>query len=661
MNNIWTKRDSEYVYHLHDTPRHYISVILGEQHIRFFKNNTTLSSSYFPKGEPIHAISLLSPKETGNAILGISCITNDILKILDENRNELDIEINHSYCPDFPIEKNNIFQIAFLDFVCELEQENSLFANEPAFKSTKEKLHKSTVYKLLTAKLAYHQYVIGSRIPKDSYAYNHCVTQYADLLMSPKLSSIFPPDKVGKGCLFENPEYELQRIMLKNTCIRKSKYNKHRLWVLPLFAKVAALCYFYLDKYWGAKLFPPVIMALSLLIEPVSKKKKRDIYINIRKKIQNFFFQKHSTTVAYYTWTGKILYWFTWMSMAVWSILFVCECLSENSKFGLIYSGIGIIILFVINAGANKNSNSFFPRIIVAVIASWMLIGISDDFVASQINISVSKTITTIIVCLVIVVLVLLKESKEHSPYYLIFSFKECNFKILPILSFSLFMSIFIGIIVQLATFQSLIRTNNVLPSVEFSANFAAMEHHKTHTQLLINNLEAYKSELQHNRIRNEESDVRRCASLDSLGFLISKDSVFFRHKQLLVNITNHATIAKHRIKSIDSLSFHIHNNIVSLNHFSVTYCNTDSLLKIVCQTDSFKFQGNDNLIYEQFFKRDMKENKKDIVCVQIELPCDKKPYYLFPRTLIFHSFIVLLIAFVVQIIVSGKTVTEGL
>jgi len=80
----------------------------------------------------------------------------------------------------------------------------------------------------------------------------------------------------------------------------------------------------------------------------------------------------------------------------------------------------------------------------------------------------------------------------------------------------------------------------------------------------------------------------------------------------------------------------------------------------MVCQKDQFKCNNAHNdSIYAQFFKLDMKikeKNKKNISCVQIY-----KSFYLFPRELVFHSFIVLLLAFVVQIIVSGKTVTEGL
>jgi hypothetical protein len=47
-------------------------------------------------------------------------------------------------------------------------------------------------------------------------------------------------------------------------------------------------------------------------------------------------------------------------------------------------------------------------------------------------------------------------------------------------------------------------------------------------------------------------------------------------------------------------------------------------------------------------------------VCVKIKMPLIGDAY-LFPRALVFHSFIVLLLSFIVQIIISGKTVTEGL
>ena len=603
----------------------------------------------FPLPKHLFTIDLSTPNTIGNDLLNIQC---------NEPINE------------FTLTKKELIE----EFVSEMEKKDGIFAASTFANKAREKLLKSIIYKLLATKQQYYYYTKHEPNSLDRYEYNRIVSEYADLLMSPELPSILPPENVGKNCLFNNPEYELQRIVQINANIRKPKLNKYRKWIIPLFSFTALIFFCIIIKLkcfetcFCAISLPFIPIICSLIFEWVRKKKALGIYKSTRKKIQVFLLQKHSTITAYYTWTGKTLYWFSWICMAVWSGFFIRECLSGNQQFNsfiiFIGLGIGIIVLFIINAFSN-NSNSFFPRIIIAIIASWLLIGINADFVASQITISPLYTWIAMITCFVLIVLVLLKESKEHSPYYVIksYNFKECNLKVLPVLSFSLFLSMFIGIAVQFATVQPLIRTNNVLPSVEFSANLAAIEHHKTHTQLLINNLRSYKGELN----GQKKMYKHRCESLESLTEILCNDSIFFQHKQLLTYIKNQLdSIEKPDsvvIDSINSLLPHLHTNIIHLNKFLSTYCNTNSLLKITCEKDSFKFQCqcNDSLIfsniYSQFLKSDI---EKKIDCVSINIPIVGE-HYLFPRMLLFHSFIVLLIAFVVQIIFTGKTVTEGL
>jgi len=649
----------------------------------------------FPLPKHLFTIDLSTPKTIGNDLLNIQC---------NERINE------------FTLTKKELIEA----FVSEMEKKDGIFAASTFANKAREKLLKSTIYKLLVSKQQYYIYIDSDKHELnslDDYEYNRIVSEYTDLLMTPELSSILPPNKVGKDFLFENPEYELQCIMQESARIRKPEINKHRKWIIPSFAVVGVALLFIIRtnfELFGIVqllllLLSVIIIAFPLLlegkIEEIEKpkiyrlllstlnsafslvfgkeKKKPKIHRNTRKKIQNFLFQKHSTITTYYTWTGKTLYCLTWISMAVWSIVFVTVCLSKNPQHciftSFIFLGISIILLFAINAFFNWNSNSFFPRIIIAIIASWLLIGINADFVASQITLSHFNTRIAVITCFAIVILVLLKESKEHSPYYIIFNFREYNWKVLPILFFSLFISIFIGIAVQLATVQPLIKANNVLPSVEFSADFAAIEHHKTHTQLLINNLRSYKSEVNGQR----KTYKHRCESLESLTEILCNDS-FFQYKQSLEKINNqldtikkidsllnandtiHLTLTlkdKQKADSvlidrIDSLLPLLHKNISHLNKFSSTYCNTDSLLKMACEKDSFKYQCqcNDSVIFSDIYFHFLKSNIDKIYCVPFV-----GEHYLFPRMLLFHSFIVLLIAFVVQIIVSGKTVTEGL
>jgi hypothetical protein len=325
--------------------------------------------------------------------------------------------------------------------------------------------------------------------------------------------------------------------------------------------------------------------------------------------------------------------------------------------------GLNVIILFIINALRNNNRNSFLLRLIVALVASWLLIGISDDFVASQIFIGdMLPWITGI--SFTIVVAILFLECREHSPYYFRRStFKECNIKIIPIFSFAIFLSLFIGIIVQFATFQSLIQTNNVLPAVKFSSNFTAIENCKSNTQLLINNMEAYKNEV----LILEHSSKKKSQNTDSLLLnnrmktvkeMNSSKLLLSAHDSLLIAQLSNNSITKN-VYVIDSLLPELNAHINALYDFQIKYCNTDSLLKVICTNDSLSLLRNkdkmlyENLIYNKFFPTDAKNE----VCVKIS----NTEYYLFPRMLVFHACIVLLIAFIVQILVSGKTVTEGL
>ena len=613
----WIIREEEYVYRLNDD--NYIVVTFEKECIRFSINNIPTPSDPKVFHQIYPAISLLSPKETGN---DISDVANAKIAYLERL-----ISIDkHPYCEDFPINKN-IFPIVFLEFISELEDEKSIFINDSNYECVKKKLHKSIIYRLLAAKLFYYKHIPYKRIPKESTEYNKRVTEYSDLLMDPKLTSILPPKEVGKDSFFHNPEYELQRIIDKNIDIQKEEQTET-----------------YIDP-------------------------------NVRKKIQNYFFRKHSTISAYYSRTGKIVYWIIWCIMIFWVCCVIGKCLCTSSTIDnykcLLYSGIAISGLFFINAFFNWNSNSFFPRICIALVAAWSLIVLSGDFVFSHLLGKNSLVIWGIpAVSGLMILFVLLVECRAHSPYYpknpfnlFCCSFwKECNWKIIPILSFSLFLSLLMGMFIQLATFKPLLAAGNTLTQVTFSSNFNKIEHHKNNVQLLIDDLESYKSEIivakTHN-VSNEnllylqrEKHIKTFFN-DSIIkdlYCVRMDSIF-RIKALTI-----------RMDSIDILLSDLHTRMINLHHFTAIYCNTDSLLRII-STESYYFKNtdSDSLFCECFLKND--SAKKDISCVPMPLSWidDGEQLYLFPKLLVFHAFIALLIAFIVQMIVSGKTVTEGL
>jgi len=534
----WIKYiDNEYVFYYNLINRElkvYIVIRFSKDCIRFYWRNSNINDLTFPENQQFFAIDLTSSKTIGNDILDIN--EEKIKKCVEKkNQNKLEEE-------QITFKKGSINKFLY-DFVTEIENDEGIFASSSIVNKVREKLQTSIVYKLIAAKKKYktHRKFI-SEGALDTYEYNRIVSEYADLLMLPELSVILPPNKVGKGMLFENPEYELQKIMDKD-----NEWKNNR------------------KKYDDKK----------------QKQKTCDVNPDIIKKIQNFFLRKHSTISAYTVSCAKRF--FIWLigCMGVWSLLFIigslqweCKCFYKSfAIFGLV-----ICLLFFINAWIfNKNSNSLFPRIIIAIIASWLMIGMNAVFVASQLNVSGLKTIITGILCMLIVFLVLIKECREHSPYYPHKSFlKECNIKVFPILSFSVFLSLFIGIIFQLAIFQPLIKTNNVLPSVEFKANFAEIEFHKTQTQLLINSLSTYKSDI-FNEQKEKELELYKRHSKTLITLVNSfHKPLSFKQKYLLACITD--TAFSQRIDHIDSLSFQLQNNIIILNEFTLKYCNTDSL-----------------------------------------------------------------------------------
>jgi len=273
-----------------------------------------------------------------------------------------------------------------------------------------------------------------------------------------------------------------------------------------------------------------------------------------------------------------------------------------------------------------------------------------------------------------IILFVLIMECRAHSHnYFQIYRIfdkefwreikRECNIKVTPILVFSLFLSLLIGMMIQLAAYKSLLDTENKLPQVTFSSNFTKIEHHKNNIQLLINDLESYKSEiivtsthklpfdtlLRYNREKHIQTFFTEGSIIKKM-YHANMDSIF-QAKDLISQI-NH----------IDALLPELHSRIIDLHHFTATYNNTDSLLKIITKTCLLKDENYK--IYSQFLRSDIK-NKRGHIAVFSWKPWinkdDVEQAYLFPKLLVIHAFIALLIAFIVNMIVSGKTVTEGL
>ena len=529
----------------------------------------------------------------------------------------------------------------FRDFVVEMESDDGIFATSPFANNAREKLKKSHIYNLIVAKGKYDDYIREDHKHLDVYEYNRIVSEYVDLLMWPKLPSILPPNKVGEGFLFENPEYELQRIVEGKIATHKMEEG------LP------------------------------------------ELDTNITKKIQNYFLLKNSTISAYSNKYSQNSYMVFIALMALCSTVTIVTCIYGWSNINFFIritllvtiSIVGILTLICFNKNAIKlkNYNLVFPRIFIALLISYSLISLSGDFVFSLFEIAPCSLSIFVVASCFLIVTVLWYDSVSHSPYYKIRSEwkelrrvsikkkyngryfeKTCNFKIIPILSFSIFLSLVIGIIIQLTTYQSLLKTGNTLHTVTFSSEFKKIEHHITVTQLLIDNLEAYKRELI--TLPTQALDSMNICENREVQINTIKQQFNKCHKNriiadLLTSVTKYRPKTEQRlINSIDSLLLLLHSHVYQHQNFVDKYSDTDSLLNL-CYDKKYRDNCKSDIpIYNQFLKEKVSQDN----VISIPIPC-LDSNHLFPKLLVFHAFLAVLIAFVIQIVFTGKSITEPL
>jgi len=628
-----------------------IVIRFSDDYIRFYWNNIDYEDPLFPENQTIFSIDLSCSKTIGNDILAINQKRILTPKHITINKNSI----------------NNFVK----EFISEMENDEGVFSSSLIVYKAHVKLNKSITYKLIAAKNNYNAYV-SQKIGLDPYEYNRIVSEYVDLLMSPKITSILPPNKTGKDCFLDNPEYELQLIIQKGSSLRW-KPSKLRKMIFALYSFTYFIVFIALlfSKFDTLSFFilMPFITSFYLLIECTKKKCKLER--NIATKIQNYFLRNHSTISAYYTWTGKIIYCLTWIIMLVWVIFVINGCTRESHsdyyKY-LWFSGTSIFILFCINAVFN-NHNSLFPRISIALVAAWSLIVLSGDFVFSYLfyRNEIMHDFVLIVISGLIILFILYMECSTFSPYVSIrriikkefWRVRECNWKIIPIFSYSLFLSLFLGIGIQLITFKPLLITRNTLTQVIYSSDFSKIEHHKNDVKLLIDDLESYKKEIIYTQTHNSISDSlihnnhKKC-----ILYLVDSISKYYNCEKLSLIINDNFLKEKLsvQIDYIDSSLLLLHSRISNLRVFTDNYYNSDSLFSIV--TNSISFKGDNAKICSDFLVS-TNYNNNDIVCVK--LSNNEEHQYLFPRLLILHAFIALLIAFIMQMIISGKTVTEGL
>lgn len=281
--------------------------------------------------------------------------------------------------------KNILFKIivkcCFLIFLFEIEDRNEKFAISPLYDHVRKMLRESDVYKLLSAKVQYILYVPQDCFVYNSEEYSYKARKYADGLMSERIKKVIPPENfTGKmrerQGWFYDPEKELENILKEN---RKQKKGNAAVLKDTLVSKIRSFMYSHhaVDKamtsYWS-KVFFWIAQALMLIGNGVMV-----------------------TSALFF----KNIFW-KWYYNHFWVVLLIFIFV-----FGFIY----------ISGKINRSwATSLFPRILVAEAAAWLTIGIAEDLVKSMLWIE-DGLVVFIIIVLTIVGLLIYGESKQHSPY----------------------------------------------------------------------------------------------------------------------------------------------------------------------------------------------------------------------------------------------------
>lgn len=371
------------------------------------------------------------------------------------------------------------------------------------------------------------------------------------------------------------------------------------------------------------------------------------------------------------------------------------------------------------NPDSNKKTNgiiyALFPRILVAELAAWLTIGIAEDLVKSMLWIEgtfipISATFFVIL----LITFILSGQIKKHSPYKDYFLKK----KVLPILNHSIFFALFFGLLMQMVFYNNLIKNSDVMTSVVFNDYFDKANYYcelledldntitqyenlsfpeayahtnskseaKMDSALLKTNLKAelfFSTDLNeyisiHNGVVTNFNDISLRFEIDS----ISLKSLLKKSRNLFNMLPNNSvTLDAIKTNSIDAIRSVRDANLkmvismrpllcneISRVRSQILKCNNyDTLMNWATIGHPSKVKTGSHYLNALTSKAIETHN----CCKQIkieqnwlkELLKDINIYELkiFPTLLTFHTLIVLVLAFVTQLFISDKSVTDTL
>lgn len=657
-------------------------------------------------------ISLTRPKDTGNDILAfpqniqdldlccdclnsmqecIDCFSKDFFSFpfVDDYKNGANSNIGQQYCwQNCPLEmKISIFRCfmrcCLLNFVYEFENRWQSFGASPEYDNIRDKLRESDVYKLLSAKVYYTQYLYKDKfVPRNQEKYTYYAQKYADRLMDKDFNKVIPPEHFVSHIdetqgWFYNPEKELEFILRKN-CEQKKN-------------KAAVL---------------------------------KDTLVS---KIRSFMYSRHAVDKAMTTIESKVCFWISQGLMLFGNGVMITSALFFKYNFwNWYYSHFWIVlVLFIcvlgliyISGKFNKSwANSLFPRILVAEAAAWLTIGIAEDLVKSMLWIE-DGLVWFIIIVLSIVGLLVYGESKQHSPYL----HKNGNrWKTMLIMNHSLFFALSFGCAMQILFYNNLLKNSDALATVVFNNHFDKAEKYLYQLENLEKSINDYgqfardylfnttgfntKSKSKNNIVgrwlSNGESSELLLENQVSSEIDMSKkpvDNIHDYHNTLSQNLIDNIGIINNTIDSVNDTnknypilrndfglcidSCKVIQNIGDNKIDSVMERNRQWLFFIVAprlkreiqevrnhlMNDDYNtliewatFDKKDSTAVKGYINRITREDQNLKKCCVKIYQSSTEQIHFFPNLLLLHTLIVLVLAFITQLIISEKSVTEPL
>ena len=122
-----------------------------------------------------------------------------------------------------------LIQECFLYFILDFENRSSDFSLSPFYDKVRDKLRKSFVYRLLCAKIHYTIYLFEQGEPGSQDEYTYKTEAFARLLMDGEINKFIPPSYYSgsKGIAwFFNPEEELEHIVARNSENKNTKLKE---------------------------------------------------------------------------------------------------------------------------------------------------------------------------------------------------------------------------------------------------------------------------------------------------------------------------------------------------------------------------------------------------------------------------------------------------